>query len=108
MATNKKPLYKVFKSVLDGLPHAFDSRYWDMANTSYKEEVALSAIETLELKGKEAREFLRYVGLPKKDYPVLHYYFDGHLEYSMGIFYGITAIGKKFIDKHFLNKNHGK
>jgi hypothetical protein len=87
------------RELIAGLPQAFDHQYWDMGDTTYKEEVALAAVEALGLKGPYARRFLTNVGITKRDYPVLHYFFDGHLDNANGAYYGITKIGKKFIDK---------
>lgn len=42
------------KEIIDGLPHAFDDLYWNMANTTYKEEVFLSIVRALKIPQQEA------------------------------------------------------
>lgn len=45
---------KQLKGILDRLPHAFDHPYWDMANTSYKDEVFLAIIQEFKIPKEEA------------------------------------------------------
>lgn len=42
MNTNEK--IKLIKNIIKNLPHAFDYPYWNMADTTYKEELFLSFI----------------------------------------------------------------
>jgi len=45
---------KTIKSILDKLPHAFDYPYWNMADTTYKEELFLAIILTYKIPKEEA------------------------------------------------------
>ena len=105
MKVTKQQLKTIGNTIKNSLPHAFDSRYWDMANTTYKEEVASAYIEDLKLNNKDAKTFLRYCGLFKKDFPILYYLLDGHIKESMGAHYGVTPIGDKFIEDFILNRH---
>lgn len=93
-------LKSIANTIKNSLPHAFDYPYWDMANTTYKEEMAWSYILDLGLNVDASKKFLRMCGLPKKDYPILYYVLDGHIKESMGAHYGVTPIGEKFLTKY--------
>ena len=103
--TNLQLLKPIAKTIKNSLPHAFDSRYWDMANTTYKEEVAKAYIDDLGLNVDTSKKFLRMCGLYKKDFPILYYVLDGHIKESMGAHYGVTPIGDKFIHEFIINKH---
>lgn len=90
---------KIIANTIKGLAEAFNQLYWSMANVTYKEEIAMGAIEEMKLKGAEAHAFLRQCGLPKKDYPIIHYWIDGLVEESMGMFIGITPEGDEKMKK---------
>ena len=42
------------KQTIHNLPHAFDSEYWNLANTTYKEEVFLSIVLSLKIPKEKA------------------------------------------------------
>ena len=42
------------KQTINNLPHAFDSEYWNLANTTYKEEVFLSIVLSLKIPKEKA------------------------------------------------------
>lgn len=45
---------KEIKLLLEELPHAFDFPYWDMADTTFKEEIFLAIIRTQKVPKEEA------------------------------------------------------
>lgn len=81
------------------LPHAFEQRYWSMANTTYYEEIAHTVIQKEKLNVATSKTFLRKCKLFKKDFPILYYLLDGHIKDSMGAHYALTPIGEKFLNK---------
>jgi hypothetical protein len=102
---NQLLLKTIAKTIKNSLPHAFNHYYWNLANTTYKEEIAWSYIEDLGLNVDSSKKFLRMCGLPKKDYPILYYVLDGHIESSMGAHYGVTPLGDKFLNRFIIDKN---
>ena len=90
--------------VKNNLPHAFEHLYWNMADTSYKEEVVKAIMEEYKLDVESSKWFLRRCGLFKKDSPILYYWLDGHIQESMGAFHGVTDIGNRFIDDWILGR----
>lgn len=94
-------LHKIASVIKNGLPHAFDYRYWEMADTTYKEEIALSVIEQFKMKPEVAKSFLRKCGLFKNEFPILYYWLDGQIQEGMGVYTGVTEIGKKFMNNYY-------
>ena len=44
----------IIKGMLENVPHAFDDLYWDMANTTFKDEMFLAFIVTTKTQKEEA------------------------------------------------------
>jgi hypothetical protein len=47
------------KALLELLPHAFDSKYWKFANTTYKEELVLAWIKSHKIEQADALDLVR-------------------------------------------------
>lgn len=99
-----KHLKKIANVIKNGLPHAFDSRYWTIANTTYKEEIVSSIMEEYKLDVQQSKWFLRRCNMFKSTHPILYFKLDGHIEEMNGAHYGKTPIGKKFIDDYIMGR----
>lgn len=88
------------KKLISELPHAFDYPYWNMANTSYSQEIAISAISSLKLNGQSAILFLNKAGFTKTNNGLLHLFYNGDVTEGMGTFSGVTKKGKAYIAKY--------
>lgn len=106
------------KSIIDRLPHAFDSLYWGMGETTYKEEVFLSIIESLKIPQKQALQLqskvfpknrlLRQI-LKEEIVECMGSYAKGAIGISFyGTYENISLGNGKGTQKVFLNKSARK
>lgn len=84
-----------FIKTVNSLPYAFESAYWNMADTSYKEELCICFIEQNNIPINEAEKMLYKCGITKTKNPFVFLYLNKHLEQSMGTYTGITDFGKR-------------
>lgn len=85
---------KVFRELIDNLPHAFDKIYWSLGNTTYKEEVFLTVVIAFKIPQKEALKF------QSKIYPknrLLRQILKGEVIEYMGTYEKFNS-GAKFYD----------
>lgn len=87
-----------FVKTVNALAHAFDNPYWDMASTSFKEELCITFIEENQIPIKEAEKMLYKCGITKRDNPFVFLWLNNHIEQSMGMYFGITDFGKRKLE----------
>lgn len=86
---------KPFIKTVNALPHAFNKAYWDMGETSYKEELCIAYIEENNMDSGTAEKMLYKCGITKRDNPYVYLWLNKHIEQSMGMFLGITPYGER-------------
>jgi hypothetical protein len=90
---------QAFIKTVNALPSAFDYSYWQMGDTSYKEELAITFIEENKISITDAEKMLYKIKLTKRDSPIVHLWLNKHVEQGMGMYVGITDYGKKRLAK---------
>lgn len=87
--TKKEFLEKLSKIIID-------------TTLARNDEFLLEIIDEFELKGIEARNFLKLCGVHKNDeYPHIYYVLSGDItRRQMGRFFPITVKGNHFLEKH--------
>lgn len=91
----EKKTIDAFVKTVNALAHAFNSVYWNMADTSYKEELCITFIEENKIPIVEAEKMLYRVGITKRDNPFVYLYLNNHIEQIMGMYTGVTDFGKR-------------
>jgi len=87
-----------FVKTCNALAHAFEYGYWNMADTSYKEELALTFIQENKIDIKTAEKMLYKMGLTKRKSPFVHLCINGHIEERMGMYTHLTQYGKRKLE----------
>lgn len=87
-----------FVKTVNALPYAFESAYWDMADTSYKEELCITFIEENNIPLPIAQKMLYKCGITKRNSPFVFLCINKHIHQQMGMYTGITDFGKRKLE----------
>lgn len=90
-------MIKQLAKIINALPEAFNKAYWNMADTTFKEEIIISSVEEKIISKQDAYKLLRLCKLYKSDSPIVYAWLDGDVDYGMGVFTGITEKGTKIM-----------